>query len=451
MKAGVEHLKAGTVVVGSGPGGATVARELVRRGRDVLVLERGANHKPLGNYATLYRIVDRHDALTPHAVSVEGTSFGSFLTVGGCSIAFCGTAAPPHPMLKERYGIDLAAYVAEATDELRLAPLPERLIGEGAKRIRRAARAEGLDWRPFSKFIDPDKCDLSMKCYAGCPSGAKWSARDYIEEVTAGGGRLRTHMRVEQVLVDGGRATGVRGTGRSGPFEVEAETVVLAANGLGTAMILQASGFPTAGQGVFVDPLITTYGTYAGPGSTHDIPMSCGTFDLLDEDIFMCDAWDPWPFLYLGLLTAGREHLSQNLGRMRRYPHCLGIMTKIKDRLNGSVGPDGQVSKPIEEEEKRLFARGSEIATRILTRAGCDPSSIFSTPPMGSNPSGTVRIGNLVDTDLRTEVPGLYVCDTSVLPEPDGLPPVLTIIALGKRLVAEQLANRRRAGGASVA
>jgi choline dehydrogenase-like flavoprotein len=382
---------------------------------------------------------------------VEGTSFGSFLTVGGCSIAFCGTAAPPHPMLKERYRIDLAAYVAEATDELRLAPLPERLIGEGAKRIRRAARAEGLDWRPFSKFIDPDKCDLSMKCYAGCPSGAKWSARDYIEEVIAGGGRLRTHMRVEQVLVDGGRATGVRGTGRSGPFEVEAETVVLAANGLGTAMILQASGFPTAGQGVFVDPLITTYGTYAGPGSTHDIPMSCGTFDLLDEDIFMCDAWDPWPFLYLGLLTAGREHLSGNLGRMRRYPHCLGIMTKIKDRLNGSVGPDGQVSKPIEEEEKRLFAHGSEIATRILTRAGCDPSSIFSTPPMGSNPSGTVRIGNLVDTDLRTEVPGLYVCDTSVLPEPDGLPPVLTIIALGKRLVAEQLANGRRAEVASVA
>jgi hypothetical protein len=179
--------------------------------------------------------------------------------------------------------------------------------------------------------------------------------------------------------------------------------------------------------------------------------MSCGTFDLLDEDIFMCDAWDPWPFLYLGLLTAGREHLSGNLGRMRRYPHCLGIMTKIKDRLNGSVGPDGQVSKPIEEEEKRLFARGSEIATRILIRAGCDPSSIFSTPPMGSNPSGTVRIGNLVDTDLRTEVPGLYVCDTSVLPEPDGLPPVLTIIALGKRLVAEQLANGRRAEVASVA
>ncbi len=440
MAAEVDHLTAKTVVVGSGPGGATVARELARRGQDVLVLERGAQHRPLGSYATLYRMVDRHDALTPHAVSIEGNAFGSFLTVGGCSIAFCGTAVPPHPMLKERYGIDLEPYVAEATSELEVAPLPERLIGEGAKRIQRAARAEGLDWRPFPKFIDPDKCDLSMECYAGCRTGAKWSARDYIEEATGNGGRLRTHMRVDEVLTDGTRATGVRGTGQSGPFEVEAETVVLAANGLGTALILQASGFPTAGQGVFVDPLITTYGSYPGPGSTRDIPMSCGTFDLLEEGIFMCDAWDPWPFLFIGMLTAGREHLSGNMGRMRRYPHSLGVMTKIKDRLNGSVMPDGRVSKPIEGEETRLFARGAEIATRILTRAGCDPSTIFSTPPMGSNPSGTVRIGNLVDTDLRTEVAGLYVCDTSVLPEPDGIPPVLTVIALGKRLVAEQLA-----------
>ncbi len=44
MAAGVEQLSAQTVVVGSGPGGATVARELARRGREVLVLEKGAYH-----------------------------------------------------------------------------------------------------------------------------------------------------------------------------------------------------------------------------------------------------------------------------------------------------------------------------------------------------------------------------------------------------------------------
>ena len=48
-------------------------------------------------------------------------------------------------------------------------------------------------------------------------------------------------------------------------------------------------------------------------------------------------------------------------------------------------------------------------------------------------------MGELVDTDLQSEIAGLYVCDTSFIPEPRGLPPVLMLVGLGKRLVAEQL------------
>jgi choline dehydrogenase-like flavoprotein len=39
-----------------------------------------------------------------------------------------------------------------------------------------------------------------------------------------------------------------------------------------------------------------------------------------------------------------------------------------------------------------------------------------------------------VDSDLRTATPGLYVCDASVIPQPWGLPPTLTLLCLGKRL-----------------
>ena len=434
MAAEVERMNAQTVVVGSGPGGATVARELARRGRDVLVMERGAYHKPIGSYVTMYLMSDRFFTLA----SVEGTAMVRLLTVGGSSIAYLGTAFLPPAWLKDRHGIDLAPYVEEIKREFKLDPVPERLIGEGAKRIMRAAQREGLDWRPLPHFIDWDKCgDRCRKLFAGSSGGAKWTARAYIEEALGNGARLKTRMRVDQVLSKDGRVSGVRGIGPSGLFEVSADTVVLAAGGLGTAPIMQASGFPNAGQGVIIDPLILTYGTYPGQGSGRDIPMGCGTTDLQDEGIIMTDCIDPWPLYLHGLVMAGPKAIPN----FRYFPNTLGIMAKIRDGFAGSVSPDGTVSKPLGEEEQKLIARGAEISASILRRAGCYPESIVSTPPRGAHPGGTVRIGQVIDSDLRADLEGLYVCDASVIPEPMGLPPVLMLIGLGKRLVAEQLAR----------
>ena len=39
-------------MVGSGPGGATVAREMARKGKKVLLLERGIDYRPKSYYGT---------------------------------------------------------------------------------------------------------------------------------------------------------------------------------------------------------------------------------------------------------------------------------------------------------------------------------------------------------------------------------------------------------------
>jgi choline dehydrogenase-like flavoprotein len=258
-----------------------------------------------------------------------------------------------------------------------------------------------------------------------------------VEEALRSGARLKTRMTVQEVLTEGGHATGVKGTGPEGPFEVAAETVVIAAGGLGTPPILQASGITDAGKGVIIDPLVLTYGVYSGPGSGSDIPMGCGTTDLQDEGIVMTDCIDPWPLYLFGLMMGGPKAMAT----FRYFPHTLGIMAKIRDGFAGAVNPDGTVSKPLGEKDQELIARGIDMSTRILRRAGCAPESIVSTPPRGAHPSGTVRIDEVLDRDLQTRIPGLYVCDASVFPEPMGMPPVFTILALAKRLVAEKLAG----------
>jgi choline dehydrogenase-like flavoprotein len=433
MAGEVERMKAQTVIVGSGPGGATVARELARRGRDVLILEGGAYHRPVGSWLTMLKMLDHMGNLA----SIEGTQMVRLLTVGGSTVSFCGVAYQPPAWLKERHGIDLAPYVDEVSRELGLAPLPDRLIGSGSTRIMAAAREEGLDWKPFPHFIDPAKCDLSCpKCMIGCAKGAKWTAREYVEEALTFGARLKTQATVERVLSEGGKATGVRGVSKSGPFVVEAERVVVAGGGLGTPVLLQASGIEAAGRnGFFIDPLALTTGISNGRGSSRDIPMSCGTLEMQDEGIIMTDVVDPWPLYYFGLTMGGPRRLRF----FRGYPKTLGIMTKARDPLTGSILPGGKVSKPLGKPELDLLARGREIASRILVRAGCDPDTILTSPPRGAHPGGTVRIDDMLDRDLQTEIADLYVCDSSVIPEPMGLPPVLTIIGLAKRLVNERL------------
>ena len=63
----------------------------------------------------------------------------------------------------------------------------------------------------------------------------------------------------------------------------------------------------------------------------------------------------------------------------------------------------------------------------------------------GITTGGSAKIGDVVDSNLATEIDGLFVCDCSVIPEAWGLPPTLTILALASRL-ARKLAGGSGAG-----
>ena len=54
-----------------------------------------------------------------------------------------------------------------------------------------------------------------------------------------------------------------------------------------------------------------------------------------------------------------------------------------------------------------------------------------------------VKIGEIVDANLKTRIDNLYVCDCSVIPEAWGLPPTFTLVAFGKRLARHLVAEQR--------
>jgi len=429
-------LEAEIIVVGTGPGGATVARELARAGRRVLLLERGRPERRLPFYGThlgALRYVERGGLFfTPEGIQVVAPSM-----VGGATGMFAGCAAPPPPWLHERYGIDLRQEVAETIEELGIAPLPPEQRGAASTRLAEAARALGYPVYPQPKFIRPERSPrfhCGAHCLLGCRCGAKWSAAEFVEEAVAAGARLLTRAHVERVLIEGGRATGVAGRLDGRPFVARAERVVLAAGGLGTPRILQASGWRKAGAGMAMDLTLIVYGMTRGPGNAADPPMTWSWEDPTLEVMFspLVDPWLLYPVI------AGMRGLGPLIA-WPRWRHLLGVMIKLKDRLSGGLLPDGRLSKPLHPEDRERLQEAERAARRILIEAGADPRSIFSSPLRGTHPSATVRIGDLVGTDLQTEIPGLYVCDASVFPEALGRPTVLTIIALGKRLARQLL------------
>ena len=138
------------IVVGSGPGGATVAKELSLRKKKVLVLERGDNVPLTGSFwsgAKGLLVPGRSILFTRQFLGVIRG-----ITVGGSTAYYYATCFPvPFEMLKSR-GIDITQEIAEMRNELPVAPLKDPMIGPMTKRIMESAQDLGYKWQKLEKF-----------------------------------------------------------------------------------------------------------------------------------------------------------------------------------------------------------------------------------------------------------------------------------------------------------
>jgi len=248
------------VIVGSGAGGAVAAAMLAEAGLDVIVLEAGEAYDrdsypsdPLEAIASLYReggltIAEGHPPIpVPTGRAVGGTTV---INSGTCFRA-------PQPVLehwRSRYGVawagDLDPHFAEAEEFLRVTPLDPERMGRNGQLAMEGAAAIGASGGPISR--NAGSCVQCSSCPYGCAIDAKRGMHvSYVPRAIAAGARLRTGVEARRVLVEGGRAAGVRGiasglAGANGdrrPYTARARRATIVAGGaLGTPELLLRSG-----------------------------------------------------------------------------------------------------------------------------------------------------------------------------------------------------------------
>jgi choline dehydrogenase-like flavoprotein len=404
------------IVVGTGPGGATVARELSRRGARVLILERGG-YKPLKD--TVLATVTVLSAVPVGDDLVMGRA----LTTGGTTAVYLAATVDPPLDHFRSVGIELEPALDETANELPLAVLPDSLLRPHSLRLRDSAAALGHQLYTSRMLVD------QSKCHAGYTYEAKWTARSYVEDARAHGAQLINRARVVRVLTEREQAVGVEyefGTSKKRPDtrRAFASKIILAAGGATTPVILRRSGVRNvADRGIYCHPSFMLFGSISGLDAGDGFAGTWGF--LLDGGIHIGDANFDRTLFRTVMLGEGQWL------RALAYAGTIGMGVMVKDELSGGLDDNGRYRKTLSKEDHHKLAAGEATARRVLEHAGA--RKLVRSTITSSHIGGAIRIGEHLDDRLETELRNLHVCDGSVLPGSVNTP-TLPLICLGKYL-----------------
>ena len=384
------------IIIGSGVGGSTVFKELNKKypNKKILLIEKGDKPKYIAegkNVQILY---------------LNG--------LGGSSVYSVGNAIRVD---LTPFGITNKSYnkiYDEIEQELNVNSVPLNFMDNYSKKL-----LESKDFKRAPKFIDFKKCTRCGMC-ASRLCNAKWTPLNYLEEKNENSIILNNFevidikkeneiFLIETIDVKNDKKRTFKG-----------KKVIVSAGGINSPRILNSIlDNEHIGKNLFIDTFITVGGFLSNANLNNSIPMSI----YKKYDGFLLSSH------YSKLLydEIKKEKKEKSIDSKDVY----GLMIKIKDENNGAVGMN-YAYKDITKKDKELLSKGFKEASDILHDIGID--KIYKTIPRGSHPSGTCAVGKVVNKDLETEIEGLYVCDASVFPSSLGLPPILGIIALGKRL-----------------
>lgn len=494
-----ETIECDVVVIGSGAGGAVAAYELAAAGHAVVLLEEGLffGRSDFGGTFQMQKLLYRDMGMT--------VAFGNTAilvpvgrTVGGTTTINSGTCyrMPDRVFRHWQEHLGLFAYSPEA-----LSPYYERveavlgvnaaathLLGAGANAV--ALGAERLGFRHGPLRRNAPECDGQGMCCFGCPTDAKRSTNvSYVPMALRAGANLIVGAHAERLIIEGGRAVGVEavarfpkeGTRSSRPrFRVRGRAVVMACGSLSTPVLLLSdpvarralSRSGALGNNLTIHPAAGVFALM--PSAVHGsqaIPQGYAVEEFHDEGLLMEGAFAPVDLTSVTLTSYGQTFV-ETMEAFDRLS-CFGFM--IEDTSSGSVrpGPDGRplLRYELNEHDTAQLKRGIDLLSQIYFAADAQRIlapvrgfEVMNSPDdltrfrrarlraadfelSAYHPLGTARMGvdpakSVVDQDLEAhDLPGLYICDGSVIPTSPAVNPQETIMALSSR-AAQRLASK---------
>ncbi|MDG2305145.1 MAG: GMC family oxidoreductase [Candidatus Binatia bacterium] len=477
------------VVVGSGPGGSVVARELAAAGKDVILLEEGPPFTPedfeLDGALSMARTM-REGGLRTTGGTILATMQANALGGGSLVNSAICVRAPEFTLdgwcnefeLKNTTRADLDPHYQAVEEFLGVAPTPDEVQGARNLLFRDACNELGYSSEPIARNVQG--CRGSGECFTGCRTRAKQSTDiSYVPAAIRDGARVFTSLQVDRLLTRGSRVWGVAGrvvrpfsSELTHQFRIQAKVVVLAAGCMATPVLLQrsddfANGSGQVGENLQFHPGVAAMGVF--PQETNPYFGATQGYQSLQfvRDGYKLETlWAPPGVFAVRLPGLGFE-LKKNLAMIPYAAIWDAIATC--NRSKGTVrarrrGLDPALTWRLDPKDLTILAealwRLAELffaagATRVLpgvhglpeelrsldearrirtrefretdfTMAG---NHVFSTTRM----HGDGRMG-VVDEDGRChETDNLYLADTGILPRSPSVNPMLTLMALAHR------------------
>jgi choline dehydrogenase-like flavoprotein len=337
--------------------------------------------------------------------------------LGGTTTLSAGNAVRADGGLK-LLGIDLSEEFEELNRDIPITYDHRDKWQKASNRLYEICNEMELAPRQLPKLGDYSRCTGCGRCVLGCQHGVKWDSRQFIKDAGNNGADVITGCKAVKAVTEKGRVTGVQAKMGTRNVFFPADVVVLAAGGFSTPVILKNSGIVCENR-LFVDPVLC-------------VAAECKD-SFQDRELSM-------PFVVQRehyILSPYFDYLSFFFNRKWRYhpSDTLIMMIKLADACEGSV--DGnQINKTLTVADRDRLRDGIEICSEILVRYGIKKDDIFLGTVNAGHPGGMLPLTEeSADSFHDPRLPeNLYVADATLFPGSLGNPPILTIMAMAKRV-----------------